>query len=657
MTANNYTITLSDGVTQFNIYDLEQNGPNNVSTPRTIVEVNLTGGAGTNYFAINSDLSYRFVAGFTFTVTGSGFGSPANNGTYTVAPAGSTYSNPIGSPVGTDRTYIPVVETIATDGLPFGSLYYSIPAAEEATSLLLSGRGSVNYGETLITDLVHSLENFSNITSPSNPIEGQLWFNSSVNELNVYSEVPNNPGSYQWVSQNAALNIMSEPTGFPNRTDSTISFANGTGTFTIQPSSTSYDYYIAGVKYTETTTKNFVISDVEGLHFLYFDVNQTLQEVVGTFDPTILLKDNAYVTAIYWNATDNIGIYVADERHGLIMDSATHLHLHTVLGTQYVSGLGVGNITVDGDGSSDTQIQFSISNGYIRDEDLLFSITNSNPQVLSTIAQIPIFYRLGTAGDWKEKTADTIPTTYTGTAGWVGTLPPYNFGGGSPFTWSLVEVPSGNFMLMHYLATNDINTPIIGIQGQATYVDITTARDGANSELNTLTGLPFTEFTPIASMIIECNSTFTNTPKAIIRSVTGGASYVDWRSTENFVVGAVPTQHGNLGGLLNDDHPQYFNQARGDARYAQFTDLLPFYDLQVGTGPSVGSPLVPVAYTTAFNFSTPPVGQTAVQVFVNGVKQVEGALKSYTVTPPNTVTFNADSAPILGADVEFYGFG
>ena len=29
------------------------------------------------------------------------------------------------------------------------------------------------------------------------------------------------------------------------------------------------------------------------------------------------------------------------------------------------------------------------------------------------------------------------------------------------------------------------------------------------------------------------------------------------------------TDHGQLNGLGDDDHPQYFNQSRGDARYAQ----------------------------------------------------------------------------------------
>ena len=38
--------------------------------------------------------------------------------------------------------------------------------------------------------------------------------------------------------------IVSEPTGFVNRTDSAISFDDATRTFTIQPTISEYSYYI-----------------------------------------------------------------------------------------------------------------------------------------------------------------------------------------------------------------------------------------------------------------------------------------------------------------------------------------------------------------------------------------------------------------------------
>lgn len=48
------------------------------------------------------------------------------------------------------------------------------------TSLNLPGRGVLNYGELLLEDLVWLLENFAGDNSPSNPLVGQIWFDTSV---------------------------------------------------------------------------------------------------------------------------------------------------------------------------------------------------------------------------------------------------------------------------------------------------------------------------------------------------------------------------------------------------------------------------------------------------------------------------------------------
>ncbi|RLB87079.1 MAG: hypothetical protein DRH26_16290, partial [Deltaproteobacteria bacterium] len=62
-----------------------------------------------------------------------------------------------------------------------------------------------------------------------------------------------------------------EPNGFPNRTDSDISFVNGTRTFTIAPAVSTFDYYIKGVKYTKSGSEDVIIPDTEGSHFIYYN--------------------------------------------------------------------------------------------------------------------------------------------------------------------------------------------------------------------------------------------------------------------------------------------------------------------------------------------------------------------------------------------------
>lgn len=74
------------------------------------------------------------------------------------------------------------------------------------TSLTLIGRNYSDYGELLNTNLLHLLENFANNTSPSNPVEGQLWYDTTagVDQLKVYDGT-------QWVAAGGLKKAASEP--------------------------------------------------------------------------------------------------------------------------------------------------------------------------------------------------------------------------------------------------------------------------------------------------------------------------------------------------------------------------------------------------------------------------------------------------------------
>jgi hypothetical protein len=54
-----------------------------------------------------------------------------------------------------------------------------------STSLGLPGRNYAGYGQTLDTNFVHMMENFADTTPPSNPLRGQLWYNTNANTLYV----------------------------------------------------------------------------------------------------------------------------------------------------------------------------------------------------------------------------------------------------------------------------------------------------------------------------------------------------------------------------------------------------------------------------------------------------------------------------------------
>jgi hypothetical protein len=72
-----------------------------------------------------------------------------------------------------------------------------------ATSQTLVGKNVTPYGEYEVENLVHQLENFANSTAPNNPIEGQLWYNTSDTKTYAFTGAEWKPVSGLTVSNTA----------------------------------------------------------------------------------------------------------------------------------------------------------------------------------------------------------------------------------------------------------------------------------------------------------------------------------------------------------------------------------------------------------------------------------------------------------------------
>jgi hypothetical protein len=344
------------------------------------------------------------------------------------------------------------------------------------------------------------------------------------------------------------MSVLSEPTGFPNRTDTTLSFDDLSLTFTIAPTGASFDYWIQGIKYT-VGSKSATITNTEGLWIFYLDSSEVLN-ATQTFTQSIL-ESGAICAIIYWDVSAAAHILLAEERHGAIMDGTTHWYLHTVFGTQWISGGALGNFSVDQSGDVNAHAQFDCATVTIADEDIVLTTSDGSPQDLTPILQAPIYYLSG-SGDWNKDAASDYTCKRFGVA---DRLAWNQFSGG---TWSQVEIANNDFVLVHIFATNDVNEPIIAIQGQADYGNRAAAREGATTEINSLvtTGLPSAEFTPLGTVIFQTSDSYSNAVKARVVSTDEGDNYVDFRDFTRSSTGTT-NDHGNLAGLSNDDHLQY----------------------------------------------------------------------------------------------------
>jgi hypothetical protein len=73
-----------------------------------------------------------------------------------------------------------------TDGTTLGTILDGTVDTAR-TSLTLVGRNYSNYGQIMTDNLVKLTENFSYGISPSNPLSGQLWWDTSSSLLKVYT--------------------------------------------------------------------------------------------------------------------------------------------------------------------------------------------------------------------------------------------------------------------------------------------------------------------------------------------------------------------------------------------------------------------------------------------------------------------------------------
>ena len=69
-----------------------------------------------------------------------------------------------------------------------GTISIEDSTINQQTSLDIPGRNTTSYGSVIAESFLHLLENFANANSPRNPVQGQLWYDSStgVNALKLY---------------------------------------------------------------------------------------------------------------------------------------------------------------------------------------------------------------------------------------------------------------------------------------------------------------------------------------------------------------------------------------------------------------------------------------------------------------------------------------
>lgn len=361
------------------------------------------------------------------------------------------------------------------------------------------------------------------------------------------------------------LEVQKAPIGFPNRTDSTFNFERSTRTFTIEPTGSQYQVYYKDRIFTKTEEENVIIPDETGLYFIFFDKDTGVLSYSLTFPG---LDNMIYVSYIYWNAdqgTAALQFGPGDERHGTVMDKETHARMHEADWTQWISGLQVYGFTLN-DSDSDNAVKVSVTNGVVRDEDLRHGIIhNDTPeaffeQILQEYAQLPVMYRDGASGAWKQFSATEYPFHNT-TSGRVN----YNQWTGTE--WKQTQVGNGQYVAYFIVFAADVEQPIKVIQGQRTDSTLEAAQNN-NDDRNIQWGSqPFQEFKVLYRFILQTSDSYTNERKAAIKEV------IDLRAARRNPGGdsVNPSYHSNLSQLdyASSGHTGFASEAALSSHLAE----------------------------------------------------------------------------------------
>lgn len=93
-----------------------------------------------------------------------------------------------------------------TDEANKGTITIEDNTINQETSIKLPGRNTTAYGSVIAENFLHLLENFASATEPSRPVEGQLWYDSTlgVEQLKVFDGT-------NWVSSGGLKKANTEP--------------------------------------------------------------------------------------------------------------------------------------------------------------------------------------------------------------------------------------------------------------------------------------------------------------------------------------------------------------------------------------------------------------------------------------------------------------
>lgn len=352
--------------------------------------------------------------------------------------------------------------------------------------------------------------------------------------------------------------------------ETTISF-DGTNTFTLAPTGTTWSYWRNGVKYTITGSKTCTLSATPpataGNYYIYID--STDGTLACSTSEWTLADTKVPVVHIDWDNAATPKYWMSDERHSCAIDRRFHWEHHFTDGTEIRTTPTLSGYTVTPAVPATTDNTFAISQAVAIDEDISHTAAAvADPNGVTK--PYVIWYRTATS-TWNWVYSE-VPYRYTA-AGYIQ----YDNAG------TMTEGASGNFYNTYLLVTSiEGDAAFSFIHGQSQYATLALAQAESFSSL-TKTGLGIDEYVAVYQLTWGTGAGYSSlgkcrlaaAPKAISVSASG-------------VTSGGSVEHNTLAGLQGGTTGEYYHLTSAEYTAAQAVPTT-YLKLDASNDPMTGS--------------------------------------------------------------------
>jgi len=335
--------------------------------------------------------------------------------------------------------------------------------------------------------------------------------------------------------------------GFPDNVGISLGALDRTLILTATPAD-EYYYYHDGVKYI-FQADTFVYSNVEGVHLLYYDMDE-INEIINPTDTEYRQVKEIFpgIMNIYHSLTFGTFIFVNNEFHTFDMNGKTKGTFFDIHSCIVIDPIALVDFDIDGTGNLDSHAQYGNLSGTIRNQDIKTVV----PATADTVGY-SIFYKNGVS-DWLRATNAGFGVVTTGT----GRIAYNEDVGGS---WQLTEATNGAYVYYLLLVSNTLGLKYGTIPGHDSYANEQDAVDAGLADAATiLQNLPIKEIAKLALVVYQTRDNYSNSVHGRIVSVTDPITGEDVDYIDLAIPGVGAGQGGSGANTLldlTDGFPSY----------------------------------------------------------------------------------------------------